>query len=63
MSDEPSVPHRFEKREGLSFVVGRRTLFRASKASGAHRFPLWRECASRHQVNCGCAHRPCAAFE
>jgi len=34
MSDKQITTHRFEKREGLSFVVGRRTLFRASKASG-----------------------------
>ena len=58
MSDEPLVTHRFEKREGLSFVAERRILFRASKASEAHRFPLWRECARRHRMNCACDHRP-----
>ena len=62
MSDKQITTYRFQKHEGLSFVTDRRILFRASKDSEAHRFPLWRECASRHRVNCGCAHRTCAAF-
>ena len=62
MSDKQITTYRFQKHKGLSFVVGRRTLFRASKGSEAHRFPLWRECARRHRVNYACDHRPRVVF-